>query len=307
MRRLDDQIGLGYNRSAVKQVTCVRTGALAETLAVVLCGSSGACGSSPSAPAESDAAVVPDGAPVIDAAATVDAAIPLPDAFVPGYYGFEQHLEEAIALNTEREPLYYDATDGRTVGLSQLLITSERSLLNTAAEFDARGLEFQNEGIPIVAADFVPMTGAPAYGTPIAHNGSLSADARSAASAALDPLRIVDSAEFQEVCDLAYQALHDLEAIENTYDVHLAMTKHLLESPALAALHAITYAAVSDGRTAALSADLVSYQLELPLEQDLGLLVDAEANQYHMEGVGIIVNDVPHIPFAEEYEEAMGL
>lgn len=268
----------------------------------------GACGSSPAQPAEVDAARVVDAAVVSDAAvdAAADAAIP-PDAFEPGYYGFAEHLNEAIALNTEREPLYYDATDGRTVGLSQLLITSERSLLPTAEEFDARALEFHAEGIPIVAADFVPMSGVPAYDAPIAHHGFLSEEARTAASTALDPLRTVDPAEFQEVADKAYQALLTLAEIEATYDVHLAMTKHLLESPALAALHAIDYAALSDGRTSQLSTDLISYQLELPMERDLGLLVDAEANQYHMEGVGIIVNDVPHIPFVEEYEAAMGL
>ncbi len=264
----------------------------------------GACGSSPAQPADVDAARVIDAALVSDAA--VDAAIP-PDAFEPGYYGFAEHLNEAIALNTEREPLYYDATDGRTVGLSQLLITSEQSLLPTAEDFDERALEFQIEGIPIVAADFVSMADVPAYDAPIAHHGFLSEEARNAASAALDPLRTVDPAEFQEVADKAYQALLTLDEIETTYDVHLAMTKHLLESPALAALHALEYEALSEGRTAELSTDLISYQLELPMEQDLGLLVDGEANQYHMEGVGIIVNDVPHIPFVEEYESAMGL
>ena len=234
---------------------CRACRAAAGALVVALTPSASACGSSPSPPAEADAAARADGAAPADA--TVDAVV-LPDAFAPGYYGFAEHLNEAIALNTERQPLYHAATDGGTVGLSQLLISSERALLTTAEEFDGRALASHAEGIPIVAADFVSMAGVPAHDAPIAHHGFLSEEARSAAATALDPLRTVEPAEFQE------------------------------------------------GWTAELSADLVAYQLELPMEQDLGLLVDAEANQHHMEGVGIIVNDVPHIPFAEEYEAAMG-
>jgi hypothetical protein len=231
-------------------------------------------------------------------------APPGPDA--AGDYGFAEHLREAIALNTARQPLYSAATEGRSVALSALLISGEESLLPLAMDFDRRARAFHLRGIPIVADDFVSMFGVPAHDAPIPRRGALTDEARGALAAALEPMRTVDPADFREVCDVAYQALLDLEAIEHTYDVHFAMTKHLLESPAIAALHAIEYAALSGGQTIELSRDLIASQLELPMEQDLGLIVDSLANQYHRVGIGIIVNDVPHIPFVEEYESATG-
>ncbi|MBW2526367.1 MAG: hypothetical protein JRI23_19460 [Deltaproteobacteria bacterium] len=224
----------------------------------------------------------------------------------PAAYGFEEHLREAIALNTERKPIYGELTDGATAPLSYLLIASEEALLEDARSFDERARPFQAQGIPIVANDFVSMTQVAAHDAPIPHQGHWEPQVRDDAREALTPLLAVDPGQFEEVCALIYEALHALEGLEGAYDVHLAMTKHMLESAGLAALHAIDYAEQSDGATTTLSADLVAFQLVGPVQDDVGLTVDWLVAPFHELGVGIIVNDVPLIPFVAEYEATLG-
>lgn len=229
-----------------------------------------------------------------------------PEPTNPAGYGFEEHLREAIALNTERKPIYAALTDGATAPLSYLLIASEEALLEDARSFDERARPFQTGGIPIVANDFVSMTLVAAHDAPVPHQGHWEPQMRDEATAALAPLLTVDPKQFEDVCHLIYGALQALEELEDAYDVHLAMTKHMLESAGLAALHAIDYAEQSRGQTTTLSADLVAFQLVGPVRDDVGLTVDWLVAPFHEQGVGLIVNDVPPIPFIAEYEAALG-
>ena len=66
------------------------------------------------------------------------------------------------------------------------------------------------------------------------------------------------------------------------------------------------------GRAALDGEDVTAYladgtMLVRPLASNMGLQVDALVNTFHQQGVGLVVNDVPHIPFVEEYEFAMGI
>ena len=77
------------------------------------------------------------------------------------------------------------------------------------------------------------------------------------------------------------------------------MTKHLVESLGLAAMNALDYAERSGGETLKLSRTFIRFQ-------GLGLLgsvgIDRKAQAFHQQGIGIVVNDVPPIPFAERWK-----
>jgi len=218
----------------------------------------------------------------------------------PEPYGFRAHLDEAIALNLERMPLYGDMTDGASLELSELLIASERLLLDLAEDFDTRAAPFQAQGIPIVAADFVSMedigepTDPPRWAGP--WTDALEADLERA----LAGLNDAEADDFEGVCVEARSALWAIDDLEGEHEVHLAMTRHVVESAAYAALHAIDYAEASNGDTVSLSTDLVAIQLDA-LPWRLHEALDQRATTIHREGAGILVNDLPHIPFLEEY------
>lgn len=240
-------------------------------------------------------------APNDDETATTDSATQSDSESNAVDHGFEAHLLDAIAINEERKALYSNLSNGRSEILSSLLITSENSLLPMAREIDAEAEPFQEDGIPIVSADFISMSEIAPHDTPPIHRAEWTAQIKAEATAIVAPLAELDPADFETVCAAAAEALLALEQLEQRRDVHLAMTKHLLESAAYAALHAIDYAEQSRDATVALSKRLVAEQLLAPSRDALGPAVDEMASPLHQLGIGIIVNDVPAIPFLAEY------
>jgi len=243
------------------------------------------------------AVVIIIGLPCLLSACTSD-----PDPYVsePVAYGFEAHLEEAIALNKERGPIYGDMTGGASLALSEMLISSERIALFVAVDLDARARPFWAEGIPVVAADFVSMEGVAEVDEPPTWTGGWSASVAIELADVLAGLAGTDAGDFEAICADADEVLIQLDQLEAEHAVHLAMTRHVVESSAFAALHAMDYAERSDGRTEDLSRDLIGAQLQI-LQWGVAQAFDQRAAALHAMGVGILINDFPHIPFAEEY------
>ncbi|MFZ5480178.1 MAG: hypothetical protein ACOZNI_25670 [Myxococcota bacterium] len=214
--------------------------------------------------------------------------------------GFWAHLRAAIALNTERQPIYEEMTGGASGELSEILISTERLLEPTAKDFDARAAPFHEEGIYVVAGDFVPMDDVLDVHTSPTWGGDWTDALAGELAEAVAGLAAANPADFDGVCAEALVALERLDSLEATHGVHLAMTRHSIESVAYAALHAPGYAEASGGRTTELSRDLVDTQLEavrLHVPEEF----DERAAPIHALGAGILVNDVPRIPFVEEY------
>ena len=78
---------------------------------------------------------------------------------------FEEHLQEAIALNRERAPRYAALSAGASRPISRGLITAEYLLLPVARWFDRRAAPYHRAGIPLLETLFVPMALAPAFGS----------------------------------------------------------------------------------------------------------------------------------------------
>jgi hypothetical protein len=113
----------------------------------------------------------------------------------------------------------------------------------------------------------------------------------------------VDSAlarqDFESVAKVSYTLLGTISRLEEAAQAHFAMTRHVAESVGLAALNGSRYAADSGGATTRLSERLVRSQLTAFASS---LWMDRQAQMQHTRGVGILVNDLPHIPFEAQWE-----
>lgn len=215
---------------------------------------------------------------------------------------FTRHLQDAIAVNRDRKPYYARQTGGTTRGLSNALIAAEALLLPGAWVVDRWARRYNRRGIPIVADDFVSMTRIPPKDRVPARQGRVPARQQDEVTASLRSLRTRLVAgdvrdDLPAICACADAFLDRIDRWEAVADVHWAMTKHLVESLGYAALHGIDYARDTGGQTRGLTRCLVAgHALLLPTAASL----DVRAQAAHRRGAGIIVNDVPLIPFREE-------
>lgn len=216
---------------------------------------------------------------------------------------FYRHLSEAIVLNVERRPYYASRTGGRSRALSTALVAAEWALLPFAALVDASASYFHRYGIPIVQNDFVSMRAVAPVETPPRHTGTMSTEERAQLLRRMRHWRRsvfthLLHADLDAVCHESDELLALIADSERDWQVHLAMCHHLVESTAYAALHGIEYAARSNGRTRTLTQLLVGGQA---LVAPWGVRLDARAQELHRTGIGILVNDLPAIPFRGEW------
>lgn len=216
---------------------------------------------------------------------------------------FTIHLREAIALNRRRAPRYAEVSGGRSQALSGLLIAMEASTLPVAAWFDRRSAPFVADGVDVVAEDFVSMDGVRPWHAPPARRRVAGRRAHRRVAEHLDlarrdAARRAVAGDFAGVRDAAAVALRGVRAVEDGEGAHFAMAAHLVES--------LGFCADNARRRGAGPADVVAR--DLVLAQALGLAlaapVDRLAQPLHRRGVGIVVNDVPDIPFRGDCEPA---
>ncbi len=221
-------------------------------------------------------------------------------------HAFYDHVLAGIRSNAARAPIYERLSAGASRPIIRRLTLFQRLFLPLAWLVDRRAHRFQRRGIPIVAGDLMPVAGLPDPTTPPRWRNRLDPAAARQLAADLKAYRrdfwaSVRAADFAGAAELSYRVLRQVERLEATAGCHLAMVKHFLESLGLGALHAIRYVEMSQGEVIPLAKAFLAVQL-LPFDQTLPL--DLEAQALHARGVGIVVNDVPAIPFAAEWEAA---
>jgi hypothetical protein len=218
----------------------------------------------------------------------------------PAEAGMELHLREAIALNRARKERYARLTDGGSDGLFRRLIASEWVLLPVARLVDAQAAPFVAQGIPVVTSDFVPMESVAPFGTPVPPARAMSRADEAAARAILWRLVRRSNDGLEATAQACAQALEELRLLEGEAGLSFPMSRHLVESLGLAALHGLQHNQDSGGETAGLVRRLVGLQrLGLVTLDPVG--IDRQANRFHQQGLGIIANEVPAIPFEEEW------
>lgn len=218
------------------------------------------------------------------------------------FYG---HLKEAIQINRQRKAIYAQLSNQQSLAISNFLITSEVFSLPIARYFDWQGSKFNKAGIAIIADDFVAMNNIEAVHQPPQyqqlatqyHLRMLKYSVRSFKKRLKYWSAKVD---FQKICQEAAYLLEKIDSIELAAQAHFAMLRHLVESIGYASVNAITYAKLSANKTQKLSIRLIKTQA---IALNSAIRLDIRAQKIHQLGVGIIVNDVPPIPFLARWQQ----
>lgn len=217
---------------------------------------------------------------------------------------FRQHLVEAIELNLSRRNHYSANAGFRGRLLSHLLVTSERLCLPIARYFDSKAKVYIERGIPVVKNDFIDMADTPDINTPLTYRGRANRATfqlvrKMLLTSTKQTLKRLESGNYLSAAEEIEKCILSLEEIEKKEAVHFAMVKHVLESAGLAAIHAHDYI-LEEKSIHGLCQRLVAIQIKLSASS---LLFDRLAQACHEKDVGIVVNDVPPIPFLRELTE----
>ena len=208
---------------------------------------------------------------------------------------FQQHLKDAIEINKQRALYYKEQTNGRSVTISRALIVLEYLALPIAIYFEKQAKPFNQQGIMLVKHDFVPMQVADKTRQPPFQN-ALNVNALKYLQKNQKKLMrninvaIKSQEGLMDLYECAKAHLAILEAFEEQHEIHLSMTKHLLESYLFIAKNGLRYAEQSENKTLKLSQRLLSLHQRLFTHT---LKFDKAANHCHQMGVGILYNDLP--------------
>lgn len=154
---------------------------------------------------------------------------------------FLAHVVEAMALNTARKPMYAALSGGSSLSLSERLIALERATMPIARAMDARAAVFQKRGIPVMCAEFVPMTGA---GEPEFHLPLLPPPAPGELNGLDMAFRLAGARARGRYEAMAREANTIIAELARHPD-YACMTRHLLESVRRAATLAPTHVATA--------------------------------------------------------------
>ena len=200
---------------------------------------------------------------------------------------FSSHLREAIHLNRARRAQYAAMTGGRSAALSTALIALERLTLPLARWFELRAWR-QPQRRHLLELSFVPMH-VPASSLRPALREGPSRDQQRPARACLR--RLGRSLHEPDLVQRCQDTLRALEILERQHGAHLAMSRHLVESIGRVAMVRARLGLEKDR----FARDLLRlHALALPLAPWL----DGRAQRLHQRGAGLLVNDLPAIPFA---------
>jgi len=216
--------------------------------------------------------------------------------------GFRSHFIEATEINTITKRYYAERTEGKSLTVSRILIYSEKLLYPVAWYFDWRAKKYNSKGIGVIANDFVSLQNIqPVDAKPLYTNRLTIKDIRELFVLMFSLRRrvrvLLRDYNFIAVNQVVTEYIQLLSYKEKTDSVHITMLKHILESVAFAAKNAIEYSKVGDRGVMRLASCFIKTQM---LGTIMSPLIDRTANKIHVLGVGIIVNDIPPIPYRLE-------
>ena len=215
--------------------------------------------------------------------------------------GFESHLWEAIEIYEARSRQYSQMTNGESDALFNRLIAMERASILMARFIDYKARPFNTQGVSVVQGDFVPMVLSKTPEDLILPSAVFSAETTEVSQELMKLLRTHhNSSDFEALVWDVESALLIIETFEEAHNIHLPMLKHIIESIGFAALHAIQYACETENKTVPVSKLLIAFQIMVL--NDAVIYFDQQANRFHQLGIGVLVNDLPAIPFLTELD-----
>lgn len=215
--------------------------------------------------------------------------------------GFRAHLLESIVINSERRFFYSSTTGGKSAFLSFVLICWGKFLLPVATYFDRRSLVFNSMGIGIIADDFIsmdkirPVESVPEYNNVLKCKTLLDLFVITYKTRIL-VRKYLRNYDFIASHHSISECIDRISEIEKSNKVHISLVKHILESAAFAAKNAVIYSQNEDLKVKKLASCFIRVQM---LGTILSPFIDRAASKLHRHGVGVLVNDIPDIPYKE--------
>jgi hypothetical protein len=213
--------------------------------------------------------------------------------------GLVAHIQDAIKLNRARSPHYAGQTGGKSKNLSDYFIRLQRWALPKAWWLDRKSVPFHKQGICIIQNDLISMSKSASKDQPLIYKAEISTPKWDTIA---DELKLFckkvralgTQGRFEEIAGLARQYRDYIENIESIWHSYLAMCKHLIESIGFMASNAVNYSEQTNGETRPLSAALINAHVAAI---QYAVKIDIQAQPLHGMDCGIIVNDLPPVPF----------
>jgi len=139
------------------------------------------------------------------------------------------------------------------------------------------------------------------YGFPLPPANPFTEASEQRAEQIIKDLNQADKHNAVEIVEAVNTALLEIDLYEKEEAIYLPMSKHLIESLGFGALHSLYYRCDSKEETYQLGQDLMVLQA-IAVKIGNSLSYDKQANEFHQQQIGILVNDLPHIPFLKEYD-----
>ncbi len=219
--------------------------------------------------------------------------------------GLYEHLYEAICSHESRMPYYSKRSDGLSDPIFRKIAFLQRLNLPIAWYIDLQARRFQKAGVPIIIGDLVSMSTLPPKEKAPRSNSSMKPEPISSVRTKVKDFQkkvfsFLKRNEFSQVASATHELALYLRKIEQKHNAHLAMLVHMVDSLGYTALHAADYQKQTQGKTDNLARQFLTIQT-FPLQECLP--TDQKAQSLHTRGIGVIVNDVPDIPFLKEWDK----
>ena len=204
---------------------------------------------------------------------------------------FTDHLKQAIALNKSRVNEYAAISDDASRKVSRFLILAEKITLAGSLIYDRWARKWQDEGIPVLCADFIDMDqAAPFTKGEVIEQSYVSQKAEKVGD------RLNQSWSDNGWNGLKNSVLYEIERIESAPAYH-CMLRHLLESIGRSAHLAPQYETVARDQGLRSPRLLMETYLSLQIKTIwLANQLDDMAAPLQADGIPIICQDVPYIP-----------
>lgn len=221
---------------------------------------------------------------------------------------FYRHLSDAVNVNNQRKDYYSQITDGTSNRVSDMLIRNERMLMPIALLVDLRAQSFIKAGMPVVCGDFIEMNQIaskeyrPMHKS-IADNSIFENLNSIFEKKKLEMQEYNKNRQFEKISATSHALLLEVEKIEQETKSNFCMSRHVVDSLGLAALHASIYSKQSVGAIDQIEQFFLKVQIS-GLSSDV-INIDREAQKVQALGAGIVCNDVPEVPFKEKYQNKL--
>ena len=205
------------------------------------------------------------------------------------------HIKEAIELNTERLDLYSKVSGGRSIALSEKLIESEKNVLRVSSILDKPAQMWQVHGVPVGCIDFVSMSETPPFqvrtaAPPVSFERLKTEELWSL----VVRLKIATKKSYEKSL---FEVHEEILEFRDQKEYH-CMKRHILESIARSIYLLPIYEKLSASKLLISPRGLMTLYIEAQITSlFLADEIDNMAAPLQGEGIAIICNDVPPIPY----------